>query len=126
MRYLKLVAMLATGSMMILSPLSANAETATTTQNVNLRSGPGTEYERLATLAAGIRVDILKCETSWCRVAGQGIRGWVSAGYLERAVVVKPIVVVRPIIIVRPHIGHRPPPRPHHPKCKIAPGFSCK
>lgn len=126
MRYLKLVAMLATGSMMILSPLSAKAETATTTQNVNLRSGPGTEYERLATLAAGIRVDILKCETSWCRVAGQGIRGWVSAGYLERAVVVKPIVVVRPIIIVRPHIGHRPPPRPHHPKCKIAPGFSCK
>ena len=126
MRYLKLVAMLATGSMMILSPLSAKAETATTTQNVNLRSGPGTEYERLATLATGIRVDIIKCETSWCRVAGQGIRGWVSAGYLERAVVVKPIVVVRPIIIVRPHIGHRPPPRPHHPKCKIAPGFSCK
>ena len=126
MAYPKLVALLATGLALILLPSSANAETATTTQNVNLRSGPGTEYERLATLATGIRVDIIKCETSWCRVTGQGIRGWVSAGYLERAVVVKPVIVVRPIVIVRPHIGHRPLPRPNRPKCKIAPGFSCK
>ena len=118
----KSLVFLAAAFMLIGLPLSANAEFAQTTQNVNLRTGPGTEYDKLATLAAGIRVDILKCQPNWCRIAGQGIRGWVSSGYLDRAIVIKPIVVVRPIVIVRPHIGHRP----HHRKCKIAPGFSCK
>ena len=118
----KSLVFLATTFMLIALPLSAHAELAKTTQNVNLRTGPGTEYDKLATLAAGIRVDILKCQPNWCRIAGQGIRGWVSSGYLDRAIVIKPIVVVRPIVIVRPHIGHRP----HHRKCKIAPGFSCK
>ena len=118
----KSLVFLATAFMLIGLPLSAHAEFAQTTQNVNLRTGPGTEYDKLATLAAGIRVDILKCQPNWCRIAGQGIRGWVSSGYLDRAIVIKPIVVVRPIVIVRPHIGHRP----HHRKCKIAPGFSCK
>lgn len=107
-------------------PLSARAETAQTTENVNLRTGPGTEYERVATLAAGIRVDIVKCQTNWCRVAGQGVRGWVSSGYLERVGIQRPIVIVRPTIIVRPKIVYRPKPRPNRPKCKIAPGFSCK
>lgn len=126
MAFPKLVKVLSTALILIILPLSANAQTAHTTQDVNLRTGPGTEYERVATLAAGIRVEILKCQTSWCRVSGQGIRGWVSANYLDRAVVVKPIVVVRPIIIVRPHIGHRPLPRPRRPNCKIAPGIPCR
>lgn len=119
----KFASLMAAGLLSCFLPLTAIAETAHTTENVNLRTGPGTEYDRVATLAAGLRVEVLKCQTSWCRIAGQGIRGWVSAGYLDRAVVVKPIVVVRPIIVVRPRIGYRPLVRP---KCKIAPGISCR
>lgn len=111
---------------------SANAYTSYTTQNVNLRTGPGTEYQSVATLASGLKVEVLSCEPSWCRVVGQGVKGWVSAGYLESAHIQKPVVVVRPVIvrpviIVRPpHHGHRPRPHPMRPGCKIAPGFSCR
>ena len=124
----KILVFLATAFTFIAVPLSAHADFAKTTQNVNLRTGPGTEYDRVATLASGLRVDVLKCQPDWCRVAGKGIRGWVSAGYLTRVVVKKPVVVLRPVIVVRPVVVVQKPvrPRPNRPKCKIAPGFSCK
>ncbi|MGN8023773.1 SH3 domain-containing protein [Phyllobacterium sp. 22229] len=117
-------------STMIFSAGSAFADAAYTTGNVNLRTGPATHYARVGTLAAGTRVNVLACQSNWCRIGRQGIRGWVSANYLDRIAVHRPAIVVRPTIIVRPpyHHGHRPPHRPHRPRpnCKIAPGFSCR
>lgn len=56
-------------------PAFAAADVAYTTGNVNLRTGPGTTYGRVATLAAGLRVNVLTCQSNWCRVGYQGMRG---------------------------------------------------
>ncbi|WP_051333931.1 SH3 domain-containing protein [Mesorhizobium sp. WSM3224] len=114
------------------------ASIAHTTTSLNVRSGPGAHYARIATLPAGQRVELFHCEDSWCSIRAAGIHGWASAGYLERSHIVRP-VIVQPRIVIRPphyrphrphwppHKPHRPrPPKPHKPQCKIAPGFPCK
>jgi uncharacterized protein YraI len=112
-------------------PASALADVGYTTGNVNLRTGPGTNYARVGTLSEGTRINILGCQPSWCHVASQGVRGWLSANYVQRTwVVVQRPAVIRPSIVVRPpyRYGHRPHPRPNRPRpnCKIAPGFPCR
>jgi uncharacterized protein YraI len=82
-------------------PISASAATAYTTGTLNVRSGPGPGYARIATLPAGYRVTVFGCEGSWCSIRAAGIRGWASSNYLDR-------VYARPIV-VRPHIIVRPP-----------------
>jgi uncharacterized protein YraI len=119
-------------------PATASAATvAHTTTSLNVRSGPGTHYARVATLPAGQTVTLFHCEGSWCSISAGAIHGWASASYLDRAHVVRPIIV-QPRIIVRPPHHHRPhwpnrphkpnspPHKPHKPQCKIAPGFPCK
>ncbi|CDX46891.1 SH3 type 3 domain protein [Mesorhizobium plurifarium] len=131
------------GAFVGLAALSAPASAATvahTTTSLNVRSGPGAHYAKIATLPAGHRVELYHCEDSWCSIRAAGIHGWASASYLERSQVVRP-VIVQPHIVIRPphyrphrphwsHKPHRPrppkPPRPHKPQCKIAPGFPCK
>lgn len=54
-------------------PAYALANVGYTTGSVNLRTGPGTGYTRVATLAAGTHVNILACQRSWCHVASQGV-----------------------------------------------------
>ncbi|SFO47732.1 Uncharacterized conserved protein YraI [Mesorhizobium sp. NFR06] len=112
--------------------VSASAATvAHTSTSLNVRSGPGAHYARIATLPAGQRVTLYHCEGSWCSIRAAGIHGWASASYLERSHVVRP-VIVQPQIVIRPpyyhpHRPYRPrPPKPHKPQCKIAPGFPCK
>ncbi|MDX8531546.1 SH3 domain-containing protein [Mesorhizobium sp. VK25A] len=113
------------------------AAVAHTTTSLNVRSGPGARYAKIATLLAGQRVTLYQCEGSWCSIRAAGIQGWASANYLERSHVLRP-VIVQPRIVVRPphyrphkpHWPHKPqrprPPKPHKPQCKIAPGFPCK
>ncbi len=50
---------------------------------VNLRSGPGTAYARIATIPHGARVDVLSC-ARWCEVVYRGYRGWASAAYIAQ------------------------------------------
>ncbi|WP_171015875.1 SH3 domain-containing protein [Devosia sp. FKR38] len=63
---------------------SAFAATAYATNNVNVRSGPGTYYGVVDTLRRGERVDVQQCRGSWCYVEKRGPDGWVSANYLSR------------------------------------------
>jgi uncharacterized protein YraI len=53
---------------------------------VNLRTGPGTNYARIATIPAGAPVDVLRCGR-WCEVIYAGRRGWASASYIARGAV---------------------------------------
>ncbi|MBG1231090.1 SH3 domain-containing protein [Aestuariivirga litoralis] len=116
---------------------TAEARTATPTTNVNVRSGPGTDYAVLGVLPAGSRVFVGTCSGSWCSVKLGGLSGWASASYLA-ATYRPPVVIVRPpILIPRPphhrppgwrpgHGHHKPPfPGPKPPMCKIAPGHPC-
>lgn len=51
--------------------------------SVNLRSGPGTSYSRIATIPAGAPVNVLRCR-GWCEVVYAGRRGWASSSYIAR------------------------------------------
>ncbi|MBS9475770.1 SH3 domain-containing protein [Ancylobacter sp. VKM B-3255] len=72
---------------------------ATTTQAVNLRTGPGTGYDVLATLPAGTAVGVRGCTGSWCET----VDGYVSARHLSGAAIGQSVgqaqaarVIVRP------------------------------
>ncbi len=66
-------------------PGLAAAATAYSTANVNMRSGPSTQYPPVLVIPAGQRVDIQGCmqTANWCDVAYAGYRGWVSGSYLQ-------------------------------------------
>lgn len=63
---------------------AASAAPAHATNNVNVRSGPGTGYAVVDSLRRGERVDVQYCRGSWCFVEKRGPDGWVSANYLDR------------------------------------------
>ncbi|MEK1851036.1 MAG: SH3 domain-containing protein [Phyllobacterium sp.] len=67
---LKSVALVSTGK----NAGFAAADVAYTTGNVNLRTGPGTTYTRVGTLPAGLRFNVLACQSDWCHVGHQGVR----------------------------------------------------
>jgi hypothetical protein len=75
----------------LLLPAAAFAATATASDNVNVRSGPGTQFGVVAQIQQGDAVDVSKCQGSFCYVTYTGGKaGWVSASYLTRDSVAKP------------------------------------
>ena len=62
---------------------AAQAAPGTVTSNVNVRSGPGTNYGVVDTVRAGANVDVQQCEGSWCYIAKPGPDGWISSTYLS-------------------------------------------
>jgi hypothetical protein len=75
------------------TPIAADAVVAASSNVVLLRSGPGPDYESLATLSAGTALDVLRWvhhKEEWIKVAvnpdsGERIEGYVNiaSGYLE-------------------------------------------
>ena len=60
---------------------------AVTTDELNVRSGPGTGFNIMTTLDKGTTVQydyVLTNTDSWAYVAGSNIEGWVSTDYLSR------------------------------------------
>lgn len=87
----------------------AEADTAWVGQSaLNVRSGPGVTYPKVATLSPCARVEVLRWQGSWAMVRSGGGTAWVSAGYLRpsgcstRRVQAEPPVVVRPSPAPRP------------------------
>lgn len=75
--------LLAAASAFILSATAAAAAPAITTNDLNMRSGPGTEYGVVGTIPAGETVDVGGCTGSWCAVNFNGRSGYSSANYLS-------------------------------------------
>lgn len=67
----------------MLAATAAEAAPGTATGSVNMRTGPGTSYARIATIPAGAPVNVLSCP-SWCQVTYAGRTGWVSSNYIAR------------------------------------------
>jgi uncharacterized protein YraI len=69
------------------APTIASAATGFVTTNLNVRAGPGTQYPAVTVFPAGARVNVIGCTSGpgWCDVQGGGVRGWVSASYLDLA-----------------------------------------
>lgn len=62
---------------------AAQAAPGTVTSNVNVRSGPGTNYGVVDTVRRGQDVDVQQCQGSWCYISKPGPDGWVSSSYLS-------------------------------------------
>jgi len=65
---------------------AAGGPSVTMNENLNVRSGPGTNYDRVGSLAAGATVDIIgrNTDSSWWQIPYAGApdsKGWISAGY---------------------------------------------
>ncbi|WP_275693085.1 SH3 domain-containing protein [Devosia lacusdianchii] len=75
------VAVAATAAVVFLP--AAYAAPGVVTSNVNVRSGPGTNYGVVDTVRRGTQVDVQQCQGSWCYIAKNGPDGWVSASYLS-------------------------------------------
>ncbi len=77
------VAVAATAAVVFLP--AAYAAPGTITSNVNVRSGPGTNYGVIDTVRRGTQVDVQQCQGSWCYIVKSGPDGWVSSTYLTAA-----------------------------------------
>ncbi|UCA44795.1 SH3 domain-containing protein [Pseudochrobactrum sp. XF203] len=68
----------------LFSATAAQAANAIVTTNLNLRTGPGTNYRTLGSIPNGARVDVNGCTRGygWCRVNYAGRSGWASSRYL--------------------------------------------
>jgi uncharacterized protein YraI len=116
---------------------AASAQTAYTTQDVNVRAGPSGDYPLVASLAPRTQVTLFGCLNTWkwCDVGVGPNRGWVYARFLASpyqnqsvpiisggATLGLPIVTFsivpywdnyyrgRPWYGTRPQWQHRPPP----------------
>lgn len=90
------------------------ASAAIVTNDLNLRSGPGTRYGVIDTMPAGAYVRVIGCGGSWCRVKWHGRVGYASASYLGggRVYASEPVYVAPPPVVrfgfgVGPRWGHR-------------------
>src|ERR1017187_6815101 len=63
---------------------TASGQTAYTTQDVNVRAGPGRDYPLVAWLTPGTQVAVVGCLNTWkwCDVIVGPNRGWVYARFL--------------------------------------------
>jgi hypothetical protein len=74
----------ATGAPTTQEPVrSGRAKSAAVISNVNLRSGPGTDQEIIATIPAGSRVRVDGCTGEWCEVTWNGQSGYAIARNLS-------------------------------------------
>lgn len=85
------------GAVVMLVPmvsLPAFAQTASTTQAVNMRAGPDRAFPVVTWLPAHTPLRVFGCTTRWrwCDVAAGRSRGWVDSRYLSSAVRRAPIV----------------------------------
>jgi uncharacterized protein YraI len=84
MRLIHAISILAFSAVLAV-PAAATADGAYTTADINMRAGPHAEFPRVANLPAGVAVTVHGCtyDWSWCDAGWRGLRGWVSARYLE-------------------------------------------
>ncbi len=77
--------LMAAASALVLSAVAASAAPAVIQSPVNVRTGPGTQYQVVATLPGGAAVDVGGCTAGWCAINWNGGTGYVNAGYLQTA-----------------------------------------
>ncbi|HEX2255874.1 MAG TPA: DUF1236 domain-containing protein [Afifellaceae bacterium] len=66
---------------------AAQQLSAVATTDLNMRSGPGPQFEVITAIDANAPVTVLGCTEArnWCQVEWQGQTGWAYAEYLQQA-----------------------------------------
>jgi len=78
--------LLAGAAALLIGAGTASAATAVASNDLNVRSGPGTQYPVVTVIPQGGAVTATDCNGSWCRVDYRGRDGWASQAYLSGAV----------------------------------------
>ena len=73
------------GALLLFLPISVLAQSAFTTQAVNMRAGPDRMFPLVTWLRPGTPVNVIGCVNGWrwCDVVAGGWRGWVYSRYLS-------------------------------------------
>ena len=77
--------LLGAAAVLLLSAGAAAAAPAVSRADLNVRSGPGTEYGVVGVIQAGETVDVGGCKAAWCQVAFEGGTGYANRSYLQMA-----------------------------------------
>jgi uncharacterized protein YraI len=77
--------LLASGAALLLSAGAAAAAPATVQSDLNVRSGPGAQYQVVGTVQGGETVDVAGCTGSWCQISFRGGTGYANQNYLAMA-----------------------------------------
>ena len=77
--------LLGAAAVLLLSAGAAGAAPAVSRQDLNVRSGPGTQYGVVGVIQAGATVDVGGCQGSWCQVEFDGGTGYANRSYLQLA-----------------------------------------
>ncbi|HEY66427.1 MAG TPA: SH3 domain-containing protein, partial [Caldilineae bacterium] len=83
----------------VISTAQEKPRSEVTARRLNVRAGPGTNYPRVGSLAAGDIVQPLArtADGAWLRVVyGDGLIGWVATAYIRLAQPIEEIPIVRP------------------------------
>jgi uncharacterized protein YraI len=69
----------------VAAALPAAAETIYSSEEMNLRAGPGGGYPLVGKLPEGSPMQVYGCDEGqqWCDVSASGLRGWISAQKLD-------------------------------------------
>lgn len=105
-------------SALVFSATAATAATATATTSVNVRSGPGVQYEVVDTLPPGEVVNLIGCDGDWCEISmGRDGSGFAAADYLDYAGGTRTRVIVEeddPTVITGLSVGGYWEDRPYY------------
>ena len=66
------------------TPPPSSADIRITTEELNLRSGPGTSYSIIAVMPPGAKVTVLSVSGSWAKVTYSGKTGYAHTAYLVK------------------------------------------
>lgn len=77
--------LLASGAALLLSAGAATAAPATVQSDLNVRSGPGTQYQVVGSVQSGETVDVAGCTGRWCQISFSGGTGYANQNYLAMA-----------------------------------------
>ena len=95
------------GAALLLSTGAALAVPATAQTDLNVRSGPGTQYPVVGSIQDGESVDVGRCTGSWCHVSFSGGSGFANRRYLMvGGGAPGPAVVATPYIYDEPDYGY--------------------
>ena len=81
---MKIIITSSIATLAVLLATNAEAYSGLATANINLRTGPGTQYPSMGRIPNGVLLNVAGCTSGygWCRVNYAGLDGWASSNYI--------------------------------------------
>ncbi len=90
--------------------IAAEARPVLVTADLNVRTGPGTQYPSVGVIRGGSTADVGRCFSGWCEVVWGGLRGFSSQAYLDGYGPPPAYVAPAPTYVAPPPVYYNPRP----------------